>query len=63
MIDPHKCAACQKPIQSKNGIEGDGSPYFVTCKECGAKNQIKQSNFMVGSPVNFEVVGLIKVNS
>jgi transcription elongation factor Elf1 len=60
MIDPNKCAVCQKPIQSKNGIEGGGHPYFVTCKECGAKNEIKQIDFPVGGPVNFEVVGLLK---
>ncbi len=61
MINHHKCAACQKPIESKNGIEGDGHPYFVTCKECGAKNEITKTNGGIGSPIEFSVVGLVKI--
>jgi hypothetical protein len=58
-IDPKKCVACQKPIKPKNGIEGDGNPYFVTCSECGVKNKIKQDSYGSGLPIQFSVSGLI----
>jgi transcription elongation factor Elf1 len=58
VINPQKCIACKKPIQSKNGIEGNGNPYYVTCKECGAKNEIIKTSGGNGEPLNFSVVKL-----
>lgn len=55
-----KCWGCRKMTTSKSGIEQDAGRSFVTCSQCGARNQLIQVPSLAGSAVQYEVMGLLK---
>lgn len=57
-----KSASCGKKSNLKRIVQSDDPPY-VECEHCGAKNEIKALPTPDGAPMEFEVIGILKVST
>jgi len=60
MSDTFTCKNCQKRTEAKDGIQGDGHPYFVRCEHCNAKHELLPAPSESLGPKNFTAGPLIE---
>jgi len=56
------CKRCAKQSKVSGIQQHDGIPYVV-CEHCGTKNKLLQLPTPQGAPLQFEVAGIIDVNT
>jgi transcription elongation factor Elf1 len=59
MFNKFKCKKCGKEAPTKDGIEGDGHPYFVSCTHCNARHKLLPAASASDGPTNFTVSQLL----
>ena len=60
MTESFYCPNCKKPTHGKDGIEGDGSPYFITCYTCEKQYELQNFEGKSDGPLLLDIVGELK---